>query len=113
MVVGYFDYIIFIVLIILNVVFWKRNFTSCLTYSISILRIIKEIFDSVETLKSARAHERAFTRKRNMPFSNALYFMLDMRKTTLQTRLNAFWMQNGGGKPISQQAFSKGVSRKQ
>ncbi len=76
-------------------------------YSVSILRIIKAIFDSEETLRASRSHERAFTRKRNMPFSNALYFMLDMRKTTLQTRLNAFWMQNGGGKPISQQAFSK------
>jgi hypothetical protein len=32
--------------------------------------------------------------------------MLDMRTTTLQTRLNAFF-QHHGGKPISQQAFSK------
>jgi len=33
--------------------------------------------------------------------------MLDMRKTTLQTRLNEFFRQTNGGDPISQQAFSK------
>jgi len=42
-----------------------------------------------------------------MGFAAAVTFMLDMRKTTLQTRLNLFFAHNGGGEPISQQAFSK------
>jgi hypothetical protein len=75
--------------------------------SLSLLDYISKVFGDQETLKSARTHEAAFTRKRSMPFVNALHFMLDMRTTTLQTRLNAFFRQNGGGGPISQQAFSK------
>ena len=35
--IGYFDYIIFIVLIILNVIFWKKDFSFCLVYCIIIL----------------------------------------------------------------------------
>lgn len=35
--IGYFDYTIFIVLIILNVIFWKKDLSSCLTYVIIIL----------------------------------------------------------------------------
>jgi hypothetical protein len=42
-----------------------------------------------------------------MPFPDALSFMLDMRKTTLQTRLNQFYLYVKEGDPISQQAFSK------
>jgi hypothetical protein len=34
MAIGYFDYIVFITLIILNIVFWKKDFTSCLAYCI-------------------------------------------------------------------------------
>ena len=75
--------------------------------SLSLLEQLTNVFDSKATLDIARSHEKAFTRNRNMPFSNALYFMLDMRTTTIQTRLNAFFKHNGGGKPISQQAFSK------
>jgi len=37
MAIGFFDYIIFTVLVILNIVFWKKDFTSCLTYSLVIL----------------------------------------------------------------------------
>jgi hypothetical protein len=33
--------------------------------------------------------------------------MLDMRKTTMQTRLNLYFNDAKGGEPISQQAFSK------
>jgi hypothetical protein len=42
-----------------------------------------------------------------MPFSSALAFMLDMRKTTIQTRLNIYFENNKKGEPMSQQAFSK------
>jgi hypothetical protein len=75
--------------------------------SLSLLDYITQVFDSKETLETARLFNEAFTRDRNMPFTKALYFMLDMRTTTLQTRLNAFFNHNGGGEPISQQAFSK------
>jgi len=75
--------------------------------SINLLDYIAKAVDDNGTLEAARLHEKAFTRNRSMPFTNALYCMLDMRTTTLQTRLNAFFRHNGGGNPISQQAFSK------
>jgi len=75
--------------------------------SLSLLEYIARVFVSKETLETARLSKKAFTRKRSMPFTNALHFMLDMRTTTLQTRLNEFFKHNGGGGPISQQAFSK------
>ena len=59
------------------------------------------------TLDAARLRENAFTRRRKMSFADALTFLLDMRKTTLQTRLNLFFEKTEGGEPISQQAFSK------
>jgi len=75
--------------------------------SLNLLDYIAKTFVSNDTLEAARTHEKAFTRKRGMPFSNALHFMLDMRTTALQTRLNSFFEHNGGGNAISQQAFSK------
>jgi hypothetical protein len=65
------------------------------------------IASSQATLDTARLQATAFRRKRKMPFANALSFLLDMRKTTLQTRLNLYFQHTGGGTPISQQAFSK------
>ena len=59
------------------------------------------------TLDGARLKEHAFTRKRGMIFPDALSFLLDMRKTTLQTRLNFYFQNVKGGVPISRQAFSK------
>ena len=60
-----------------------------------------------ETLNTARLNENTFIRKRGMPFPDALSFMMDMRTTTIQTRLNIFFKSVKGGDPISQQAFSK------
>ena len=60
-----------------------------------------------ETLDAARLKAKSFTRKRGMPFPKAISFLLDMRKTTLQTRLNLYFEKVKGGDPISQQAFSK------
>lgn len=71
------------------------------------MRQIARTFDSEKTLERARTNDKAFTRNRSMPFPKALSFMLDMRTTTIQTRLNMFFNHNGGGEPISQQAFSK------
>ena len=75
--------------------------------SIKLLEKIKKIIHSNETLKTSRLQENAFIRNRKMPFSSALAFMLDMRKTTLQTRLNMYFERNEKSEPMSQQAFSK------
>jgi hypothetical protein len=71
------------------------------------LGVLTVISHSQRTLELARLVENSFTRRRGMPFSDALRFLLDMRKTTLQTRLNLFFQNVKGGDPISQQAFSK------
>lgn len=62
---------------------------------------------SQETLDKARQKPNSFSRNRGMSFPDALSFMLDMRKSTIQTRLNNFFLNVKGGDPISQQAFSK------
>lgn len=71
------------------------------------LRLLALIANSKDTLEAAKLRENAFTRKRKMSFANALSFLLDMRKTTLQTRLNLYFKITESGDPISQQAFSK------
>jgi len=76
-------------------------------YSFELLEILSIIAHNLQTLDVARLVENAFTRNRSMSFPNALSFILDMRKTTLQTRLNLFYQHMKGGEPISQQAFSK------
>jgi len=74
---------------------------------LEMLAFLELIANAQQTLEAARLKENAFTRERGMPFANALEFLLDMRKTTLQTRLNAYYKNVKGGDPISQQAFSK------
>jgi len=67
---------------------------------------LKCIIDAREALEEARFSERFFTRDRKMPFTEILKFFFDMRKTSLQTRLNNYFkgdIQN----VISEQAFSK------
>jgi len=83
----------------------KRNYAimNCL----EVLELIKTVAHSKQTLETSRRREKAFTRKRKMQFPSALSFMLDMRKTTLQTRLNMYFEHNGEVEPMSQQAFSK------
>ena len=70
------------------------------------LQMLKATAQNQKTLDAARLKENSFTRERGMSFPDALSFMLDMRKTTLQTRLNQFYKNVKGGDPISQQAFS-------
>jgi len=72
-----------------------------------LLELANKIIHDIKTLEAARFSSRSFTRKRGMDFPQALGFMLDMQKTTLQTRLNLFFENTIGGNPISQQAFSK------
>ena len=70
---------------------------------------LREIANDVTLLHISRINDKAFTRKREggMGFPEALSFMLDMRKTTIQTRLNQFYKHVKGGDPISQPAFTK------
>ena len=75
--------------------------------SLNLLKMLKRITNSEETLKISRLKKTAFRRERKMPFASALTFMLDMRKTTLQTRLNVYFDHGKKGEPMSQQAFSK------
>jgi len=83
----------------------KGNFAIMM--SAAYLKAIDFIRDCPKTLESARQKTGAFTRNRGMSFCQAIAFMLDMGKTTLQTRLNLFFDKTEGGEPISQQAFSK------
>jgi len=71
------------------------------------LESLEIVAHSPKTLRKARINEKSFTRKRGMPFVDAVTLLLDMRKTNLQTRLNAYYKNVKGGDPISQQAFSK------
>ena len=71
------------------------------------LRLLAFVANSKDTLNTAKLQENAFIRKRKMSFASAVSFLLDMRKTTLQTRLNLYFKTTEGGEPISQQAFSK------
>ena len=75
--------------------------------SIKLLEKLKKIIHDDKTLETSRQQKNAFTRNRKMPFASALTFMLDMRKTTIQTRLNMYFDHNKKGEPMSQQAFSK------
>jgi hypothetical protein len=75
--------------------------------SLEMLDYLTYIAHAQQTLEVARQKENSFTRNRGMSFPYALSFMLDMRKTTIQTRLNLFFQEVKGDDPISQQAFSK------
>lgn len=66
---------------------------------------IDEVIKDPKTLAKSRISERYFTRKRKMPFSDALYFFLDMEKTSLQSRLDKYQKVRKGEK-MSEQAFS-------
>jgi hypothetical protein len=71
-----------------------------------VFEIINDVIHNYETLAKARFSEKSFTRNRKMPFSDVLCFFFDLRKTSLQTRLNLFF--KGGKHPtMSHQAFSK------
>jgi hypothetical protein len=75
--------------------------------SFELLEYLLSVINDEITLIIARLKENSFIRKRGMTFQDALTFLLDMRKTTLQTRLNLYFKCVKEGEPISQQAFSK------
>lgn len=77
--------------------------------SLGLVEWYRELAQDPEVLEISRTKETAFTRKREggMGFSDALCFMLDMCKTTLQTRLNRFYINEKGGDSIKQPSFTK------
>jgi len=64
--------------------------------NLDLLELLKTITYCKKTLNIARFMENSFTRSREMSFPDALAFMLDMRKTTLQTRLNLYFEHGKG-----------------
>jgi hypothetical protein len=58
--------------------------------NLELLDFLDLTVNNQETLDTARLKKNSFTRNRGMSFPNALSFMLDMRKTTLETRLNLY-----------------------
>jgi hypothetical protein len=74
--------------------------------SLKVIGRLREVAEDPSVLTFSRVKDGAFTRKREggMSFPQALSFLLDMGKTTLQTRLNRFWE---GGEPIKQPSFTK------
>jgi len=75
-------------------------------------KVLKELQETAEApalLEKSRLKATAFTRRREggMGFPDAICFMLDMGKTTLQTRLNRFYSLTKGAKAISQSAFTQ------
>jgi hypothetical protein len=75
--------------------------------AVKLLQKLVGIANDFKIFQAALIRENAFTRRRKMSFADAISFLLDMRKTTLQTRLNLYFLHKKGGTPISQQAFSK------
>ena len=71
-----------------------------------LFQILNEIIHSPETLIKSRLSEKYFTRNRKMSFVNLLCFFFDMRKTSLQTRLNLFFKREKHSM-MSEQALSK------
>jgi hypothetical protein len=53
--------------------------------------VIRTIMEGDETKEKARLDPKYFTRKRKMPFSSLLQFMLNPAKESLQVKLNNFF----------------------
>jgi len=70
---------------------------------------LQEMIKDPRLVEISRLKATAFTRRRKggMGFEDALCFMMDMWKSTLQTRLNRFYREREGGKAISQSAFTQ------
>lgn len=69
------------------------------------IRILSEEF-----LTSARKTERAFTRKRKMPFCDIIFFMLGSLRRSVQRELEIFFQEKGKAM-VSRQAFA--IAREQ
>jgi hypothetical protein len=84
----------------------KRGYLAIMNIHEARGLIVETLINPI-VLEISRLNAKSFTRNRKMGFREAICFLLDMRKTTLQTRLNAFFRQTKGGIPMSQPAFTK------
>jgi hypothetical protein len=77
--------------------------------SLGLVDWYRELAEDPQVMEISRTKDTAFTRKREggMGFSDALCLLLDLCKTTLQTRLNRFYINEKGGEPIKQPSFTK------
>ena len=75
--------------------------------SLSLLKCMNEIIHNPLTLEVSRLSERSFTRERKMSFTEAVSFFFDLKKTSLQTRLNNYFHVFKRGMTMTQQGFSK------
>jgi hypothetical protein len=74
----------------------------------AVVEIIQAIILSQAFLNGARKRPQDFTRKRKMPFTDLIAFMLNGVKTSIQTGLDRFFEKIGReGVHMSQQAFSE------
>ena len=76
-----------------------------------LLDFLRRVTQNPTTLVESRLSERWFTRNRKMGFTDAVCFFFDLRKTSLQTRLNSFFDIIKRGMSMTQQGFSKLRSR--
>jgi hypothetical protein len=67
---------------------------------------LRKVIQSKTIFEGAIQSAGAFSRNRGMSYGEAVGFMLDMRKTSIQTRLNIHY-EKKEEEPISQQAYSK------
>jgi len=86
-----------------------KNGRIAIMKSIRVLERVQETIENPALLEVSRLKPTAFTRceRGRMGFADALCFMLDMCKTTLQTRLNRFYRLAKEETPISQPAFTQ------
>lgn len=75
--------------------------------SLALLKCLSEIIHNPQTLQISRLSERWFIRERKMTFTEAVSFFFDLKKTSLQTRLNNFFDVFKKGTTMTQQGFSK------
>jgi hypothetical protein len=73
-----------------------------------LMAIIAIIINSVGFLNRSRIKPQDFTRNRKMPFAKLVFFMLNMVKSSIQTRLNDFFENvSKENTDMAQQSFSE------
>ena len=73
-----------------------------------LVNLVRDLIHSPEYLKSCRRNKNDFTRNRKMPFSDLIYFMLNLVRTSSQIALNRFFLDIKGSEVyMSQQSFSE------
>lgn len=72
-----------------------------------IQKIIKNVSTDPEVFARACFEKQSFTRMRKMSYTQAIFLLLDLKKTTIQNRLDSFFSFYNQSSRISHQAFSK------